>query len=236
MSPTTKPIAIICVALFVSSLGLPSLCRAQNELAPVVSDAGWGFETKPIPQILRLHLPQLRHGLLVESVADNGAADVRGLRSGDILLQINGIPVTDAKRLVPATNAQLVMVLRRGQIHMLPPTDPQTAVASFPAYPTPMNPGTFRGNRRWGVHTSAASGPAASSSAASNASASGQGEAVSISQANDRFSVEMRLPALSNRAVILRGTREQIEDQIADANYIPELEARVRQELDSAGF
>jgi len=67
---------------------------------------GFGLQVEPLNPALaeRLNLP-VGHGLVVTDVASGGPAELAGLRRGDVILEVNRQPVTDAAALAKTLSA-----------------------------------------------------------------------------------------------------------------------------------
>jgi len=87
----------------------PSLAENTNSVTdPVVIDeigldAGKDFDAlgvngETVPSFYQCYY-QFPHGLHIADVTPQGAADVAGLQEGDILLSLNGTPITDTDAL-----------------------------------------------------------------------------------------------------------------------------------------
>lgn len=79
----------------------------------------WGRAvTSDVAQALGMRRPA---GVLIEEVADGGPGDQAGIRTGDVILEINGRPVDDPQALgyrvatLPMNGSAEVLVWRRGQ-------------------------------------------------------------------------------------------------------------------------
>jgi len=152
-----------------------------------------------VPQLLRMHVVMLgpKAGIVCESLAPGSEAESIGLRAGDILLENGGRRVKNVDHLAQIQLRPPLVVLRQGQIRVLPPT--------FAALPG-VQPNSAIAGPRASVSASAASSAQAGRSA---------GRAVSISQAGDQISLEMSLPRWVDRPIRFQGTRAQIQRELA---------------------
>ncbi|MCA9136054.1 MAG: PDZ domain-containing protein [Planctomycetales bacterium] len=205
---------------------------------PVVADVQPELMIKPVPPILRLHLPTLGPdlGVLVESVASGSAAEKAGLRSGDVLIEAGGHRVVAGVSMATPDAAVPMVVIRRGQIQVLHAGIPRhefyDRFDDFAAPGPMMNAPMFNGppvgfeNNRFQSH-----GRSVTSSASSSSSGN---RAVSISRAGDQISLEMSLPGLAEGTIRLRGTAAEIDQQLETSPHSEAAKREVRAALRQA--
>ena len=200
---------VIGSTLVIAQQGEPKADPAADPTADPVVASGWNI--KPVPQLLRLHLPMLsdREGVLVESVDAGSAAERAGLKAGDVLIEaggrrlIAGQPVPDMDPALP------LVVIRRGQPQVL--IDPPAIPRMF-GNPLPMTPGV-------------------AASAFSFGAASASGHSLSINQVGQRITVQYDSPQYSDGPVRFSGSAEEIEQQLRQSDLPAEARAEIRNQL-----
>lgn len=193
-------------------ISITALAQLPGEQAASASE----LTLKPVPPILRLHVPLLgqKRGVLIESVAPDSAAALLGLRSGDVLLEAGGRGIIAGDSLGPMDPAFPIVVLRRGRTLVLGPELPRKGFFG------PMFGRPFRDGGRGGISASSST----SSSAAGN-------RAVSVSRAGDQIALELSLPGNDEGPIRLRGTADEIEQQLRSSAYSEAAKREVRAAL-----
>jgi hypothetical protein len=182
--------------------------------------AGWGLSLSPIPDVLRAHCRSLRggHGLLVDQVTPASPADQMGLESDDVILRVDGQPLSSVDELPPPAEVVEFSLLRGGRVHtlaLMPANNGRLWNQGFIPPQWPMPGMRFpRTAQRPGPRLRGAGSPLGFSTSASATSIAGENQSVSISQAGDQITLEMIDPNLDDKPIRLRGTRQQIEDQL----------------------
>ncbi|QDT08394.1 PDZ domain-containing protein [Planctomycetes bacterium K23_9] len=181
----------------------------------------WGMHFAEIPDVLRLHVPVLAQkdtGLLVAKISPNQAGARLGLLPGDVIVQVDGQRVATIRDLPRPTAATAAWVLRGGQVRMMNqfmgPGDAFHPLALPPAFGPP----------QFGMNAATQGGVSASSFAGGN-------ESVSVSRSGDQFSIEMSLPKLSAGPIRLRGSVQEIQQQLSDSKLSPAAKQRVLQAI-----
>ncbi len=178
----------------------------------------WHVAYRPVPELLRMHLPRLPHdlGLLIcEVPATTPIEQPYDLRVGDIVVAYAGAKLRSEDPL-PQAMDEPVTIIRGGRLMTLPARHDVAGGHVSPLRYRWLGP-SGRPTPRAGVGRSSSS---------VSAVASGN-ESVSVSQSGDQIAVEMSLPQLSRAPIRLRGTRQQILDQMDQAGYSPAVRQRV---------
>ena len=225
--------------LSISSLILAAVAIAVPPQNDLPTDS-WGVKVDKIPDILRMHCPPLRGdvGVLITQVLPDSPAARTGLRPGDVVLDVQGVPVESASELPnPAGLFQppRIRVLREGRVHNLG----QPFLAAGPNQSgdqiKQMVEQMMRQSRRQaeamvpsiavppGYATMPRTGAYASSSAMGS-------ESMSVSRANDQISIEMS-SSDGGGTIRLQGTMDEIEQQMQAQQLSPETRNKVRRAL-----
>lgn len=175
-----------------------------------------GWTIKPVPRVLRLHLPRLgaRAGVLVDTVVPGSAPANVGLMDGDILVEAGGHRVIAGAPLPDLNPAMPIVVIRRGMPQRLNTVQHGRIPIGFPHnIGAPITSANGRA-RAWGA-------------AATSVSSAAGGRAVSISQAGDRISLQYEAPSVPDGPVQFNGTMAEIQQQLQQST-LPE---PVRQDI-----
>ena len=216
---------------FISGIAATLLCfgiTLAQVPAPVVEPQP-ELTLKPVPPILRLHLPILGEnlGVLVESVSRGSAPENAGIRAGDVLLEAGGSAVRTGDPLDPLDASLPIVVLRRGRTQLLHPRHrtPNVYGRPFPAFDAP----PAMSNRDFGPI------PGGGVSVSSSSTSSSFGDrAVSISRAGEQISLEISMPDLADGPIRLHGTAEEIEHQLQTSELAETAKREVRAALQQA--
>lgn len=181
--------------------------------------ATWGMETAEIPSLLRLHCPVLVGdlGVLVDKCHENSLATRLGLQPGDVILEINGLPVSASRILPPAGPMSVLIVLRRGQPTVLtaPPATADLPIDGLPGTP-------------WRIPDQL---PSAWSGGVTASSFATGNQAISVSRAGNQVSIEIADPEISKQPLRFSGTPDQIEQQLQRSSLNAASKQTVRQAL-----
>lgn len=192
----------------------------------------WGLELGQVPDLLRLHVPMLgpKSGLVVTSVDPTGPAAKLGVRTGDILMEVDGRPVRRPSKLGRPDDHLVITVLRRGVPQMLATGGPamragMPAMQPMPSMPAmqpmpdmpamPSQSGIRFGGGTWSLAMSL----------------SGQGEAVSVSRAGDQVSIDISSADPKVGRIKLSGTIAEIERQLEDGRFSGKAKAAIRKAI-----
>ena len=173
-------------------------------------------ELKPVPQILRLHLPILgqHRGVLIASVQPGSVPEKAGLRGGDVLLEAGGKAVIAGDPLAQLDASFPMVVIRRGRTRVLHPGFFDGAADSLMPPAMMFNPSV----------------PGSVSSAVSSVSGAG-GRSVSVSRAGEQIALEMSIPDLAEGPIRFRGTSQEIRRQLDSSSLSEPAKREVRQAL-----
>lgn len=195
---------VIGASLVVAQQDQPGAVAETDHRSPM------GWQIKPVPQLLRLHLPMLgpHDGVLIQSVAPGSAAEKAGLLRGDLLIEaggqrlVTGQPVPDMDPTLP------LVVIRRGR--------PQVLI-------DPTVPGKLFGNAapRRGVATARSFG----------AAGLGGGQALSISQVGEHITLQYDSPLCPEGPIRFSGTAPQIDQQLRQSDLPESVQQDIRDQL-----
>lgn len=173
----------------------------------------WGIYGNPVPQPLRVYIPQLEQypGLLLNRVDRFSAGEKAGLRAGQIVLAINGVPVESVGDLpLKPGHFEITVLDNRRQIKL--DLDISKTKTEHPAkwetipetLSKTLSETTPSRNR---VHVS------------SFADEYGQaaGEAISVSQVNGEYKIDMAVSVNGkSKKFRLTGSADEIKEQLLD--------------------
>ncbi|TWU08454.1 PDZ domain-containing protein [Stieleria varia] len=199
----------------------PDAVQPPSRPAAVQQNAPWGISTRPIPQILRLHLPGIPPdcGIWIREVEPQSPAARLGLQPNDLLLEIDGLPI--AAVLPPAAENSMVSVLRNGQPLLLTPRQnmrrwfPYTTHSpqrTIPQIPVPQ------------ISAWPAGGVGVSAYATGN-------QSFSVSRVGDQISIEMSDPDASPEPIRFAGTPQEILHQLDACALSIDAKQKVRQAI-----
>jgi len=212
----------------------------------------WGLQLSEVPKLLRMHVRALhgRVGMVVDKVTAESKAAELGLRTGDVIIRVNRKPFVSEQQLPSQTDGVQMTVMRGGSMMPLPRRH-WTQPGPFPGpRPFPGNvpyPGFVPGR---GYAPIPGSGPLPGPNSARRqtfspvpmpssigpngasaiAFASGN-ENVSVSQVGDQMVIEMQSPDIGPGQLRMKGTRQQILDELNQSDLSPAAKRKVRQAL-----